>query len=155
MPVSRTAKPLPGIFIDKEEVNKRVTNYLKEKHPAQSAAIGREDSKSAWYSLDQFEELMREMYYLNADGLRIYFGAYDKEDKNYPGMLTVVLVPTYMNENTGKHTDIVVDDEVNFSDRSEAKPEPSAMRGIRKNFDTLGLCPPTCAAHDFHYPLPL
>jgi hypothetical protein len=153
MPVNRTAKPLPGIFIDKEEVNKRVSNYLNEKHPVLSAAIGHEDSKSAWYSLDQFEELMREMYYLNADGLRFYFGAYDGDDANYPGMLTVVLVPTYLNENTGKHTDIVVDDEADFLGRCAAKAIPVMRRAIGKNLDTLGLCPPSCDKHTFSYPL--
>lgn len=152
MPVTRSPKPLPGTFIFKEEVNKRVTNYLNLKHPVLSNALGREDSKSAWYSLDQFEELMREMYYLNADGVRIYFGAYDNNDPNYPGMLTVIFVPTYLNEDTGKHTDVVIDDEQDFTQRCDSKTAVSMTRSIPKNLDTLGLCPPSCDDHVFAYP---
>ena len=99
--------------------------------------------------LPQFEELMRELYYLNADGLRIYLGAYNEDDPNYPGMMTVVFVPTYLNEATGKHADIVIDNDAEFESRCSASTE-----GVSKNYDTIGLCPPACGNHDFAYPLP-
>lgn len=144
-------KPLPGIFIDKEAVNTRVKNYLQVKHPLLSQALGSDDSKSAWYSLQQFEELMREMYYLNANGLRIYFGAYDNQDLNYPGMLTVIFVPTRLNTATGCSADIVIDDQENFGDRCNAS-QSYGMANLVKNLDTLGLCPPGCDDGEFSYP---
>ena len=150
MSVARGPKPLPGIFISKEEVNQRVKNYLGQKHPILSKAIDGQETKSAWYSLEQFEELMREMYYLNADGMRIYFGAYAKEDPNYPGMLTVIFVPTHFNPSTGKHADIVIDDDQNFAKRREVP--PALVRQVAKNLDTLGLCPPACDTQEFSYP---
>ncbi len=153
MPATQGAKPLPSIFISKDEVSKRINNYLTNKRPILGDAIGGADTKSAWYSLAQFEDLMREMYYLNADGLRVYFGAYDNDDEDYPGMLTVVFVPTYMDEGTGKHTDIVIDDEPDFEGRINATSDTEEMGVIRKNFDTIGLCPPSCGDHAFAYPL--
>lgn len=149
MQATRSPKPLPGIFISKEEVNHRVKNYLNEKHPLLSKDLGAKDSKSAWYSLEQFEELVREMYYLNADGLRIYFSAYDKDHPNYPGMLTITFVPTSFNEDTGKHADIVIDDQQDFALRSETS---GAAISLSKNMDTIGLCPPSCDDHEFAYP---
>jgi hypothetical protein len=141
----RTAKALPGIFIFKEEVNQRVKNYLQTKHTLLTSAIGKDDTKSAWYSLEQFEELMREMYYLNADGLRIYFGAYSADDEEYPNQLTVIFVPTHLSD-TGSHTDIIIDDEQNFMQRTMV---PATL----KNLDTIGLCPPSCSDQDTRYPL--
>lgn len=153
MSLTRGAKPLPGIFIPKEEVNNRVANYQANKHPLLSDAIQRPDTRSAWYSLEQFEELMREMYYLNADGLRIYLGAYDQNDPNYPGMTTVIFVPTYMDENSGNHTDIVIEEDQVFQERLEAAGSAKLLGAARKNFDTIGLCPPSCGGHAFAYPL--
>ena len=149
MSSTRSTKPLPTIFIDKDEVNQRVKNYLTNKRPLLAGAMSGPETKSAWYSLPQFEELMRELYYLNADGLRIYLGAYNEDDPNYPGMMTVVFVPTYLNEATGKHADIVIDNDAEFESRCSASTE-----GVSKNYDTIGLCPPACGNHDFAYPLP-
>ncbi len=154
----RTPKPLPTTFIPKEVVNERVNNYLANKHNLLSAAISKDDSISAWYSLEQFEELMREMYYQNADGLRIYFGALGEEDLLYPNQLTIIFVPTYLDENTSKHTDIIIDNEAGYVDREEAgakKLAKSAGSNTKKNLDALGLCPPSCSDHDCAYPLPI
>lgn len=145
---TRGAKPLPTIFIDKDEVNERVNNYLTNKRPLLAGAINGPESKSAWYSLPQFEELMRELYYLNADGLRIYFGAYNADHPNYPGMMTVVFVPTYLDGDTGKHTDIVIDNDADFETRCGV-----SIDAASKNYDTIGLCPPSCNGHVFAYPL--
>jgi hypothetical protein len=156
MPSISNAKPLPSIFITKTKVNELVTNYEANKLPILSAAISKSDTKSAWYSLEQFEELMREMYYQNADGMRIYFGAYDSEDLLYANQLTVIFVPTYLNETTGLHTDIILDDEDDFIDRNGLSAKRMNKNGgedIKKNLDSIGLCPPTCSVQDTKYPL--
>lgn len=150
----RNAKPLPTIFIDKEVVNERVNNFLNNKHPVLTTAIGKPESKAAWYSLEQFEELVREMYYQNADGIRIYFGAYSDNDPDYANQLTIIFVPTYLDESTGNHKDIVIDDDEDFGVRSEvvAKIDSFAKNRIPKSLDTLVLCPPTCDHHELLYP---
>jgi hypothetical protein len=148
----RNAKPLPGIFIYKEVVNQRVKNFMEKKHPMLSAAIGKEDSRSGWYSLRQFEELMREMYYLNADGVRIYFGAHDSNDPLYPDQLTVIFVPTCLNEAGDKHVDIVIEEEENFEKRADTYVKTAGLPTEQKNLDTVWLCPPTCDDQGFAYP---
>lgn len=152
MAAMRGSKPLPTIFIDKDEVNQRIKNYLNDKRPLLAAAMNRPESKSAWYSLSQFEELIREMYYLHADGLRIYWGAYNKDDQDFPGMMTIVFVPTHLDEITGNHTDIVIDNDESFEDRCTATGDAVTIQGGRKNYDTIGLCPPSCGGHTFAYP---
>jgi len=152
MSTANNAKPLPKIFIYKEVVNERVKNYVNNKLPLLSQAIGKQDSNSGWYSLDQFEDLMREMYYLNADGVRIYFGAYGSDDSLYPGQLTVMFVPTYFNKETGHHTDIIIEDIDGFEGRSIAETNFTANSKTTKNYDSLGLCPPDCGFQTLSYP---
>lgn len=147
----RNAKPLPSTFIDTALVNERVTNFINNKHPLLSTAIGKPESKSAWYSIDQFEELVRELHYQNADGLRIYFGAYGETDLLYPNQLTIIFVPTCLDEISGKHKDIIIDNDDNFCDRSNAS-QKSTTTGTRKGLDSIGLCPPSCEPQDPSYP---
>lgn len=145
MLLTNNAKPLPGIFISKDVVNQRVKNYVNNKLPLLSNAIGKPDTQSGWYSLEQFEELMREMYHLNADGLRIYFGAYGSNDPLYPDQLTFMFVPTYLDSETGNHTDIMIDDLPDFSKRA-------ALLDSSKNYDTASLCPPCPPNNTLSYP---
>lgn len=153
MPSTRSAKPLPGIFIPKDVVNERVNNYLVSKHPLLSSAIEKDETKAAWYSLEQFEQLMREIYYLNADGLRVYFGAYGNDDLRYPSQMTIIFVPTYLDEQTGKQKDIIIDDDDNYTARSSNTNIMFAKSDIPKNLDTIGLCPPGCDDGELSYPL--
>lgn len=154
MSVTNNVKPLPETFIDKGQVNERVKNYETKKLPLLSEALGRSDSKSGWYSLLQFEALVKEMYYLNADGLRVYFGAYSDTDPVYPGQLTVIFVPTFYNAETGNHEDIVIDDIENFDTRKLKTNTDAKAVGVEveKNIDTLALCPPYCKEQGFLYP---
>ncbi|MGB8193094.1 MAG: hypothetical protein WCF67_14295 [Chitinophagaceae bacterium] len=150
---SRSTKSLPQTFIYKEVVNERVRNFQENKHPLLTQAMEKAESESAWYSLEQFEEMMREMYYQNADGLRIYFGAYNANDPEYANQMTVIFVPTYLDETTGKHTDIVIDDYDDFNTRAAAPMAAGMAKGvIHKNLDTIALCPPSCAEHELAYP---
>ncbi len=144
MSANISAKPLPGIFISKEAVNDRVKNFLLDKHRLLSQAMGKPETKSAWYSLEQFEELVEEMRLLQADGLRIYFGSYAADIVDVANHLTIIFVPTRLDESSQKHKDIVLEDEQDFPERLAATD--------RKNLDTAGLCPPGCDEHDPYYP---
>jgi hypothetical protein len=137
MSAFNNAKALPTTFISKTVMNERIQNYVAHKLPLLSGAIGKGDTTSGWYSLAQFEELVREMYYQNADGLRVYFAAYDDKDPNYANQLTVVFVPTFLNTATGEHQDIVLDDKADFGERMQVPTD-------KMNIDTLALCPPFC-----------
>lgn len=145
MHVTKPAKPLPSTFISKEIVNRRVKNYLSGKHQLLSSHLGHEDSRAGWYSLAQLEELVREMHYQNADGLRIYFGAYDQKDDLYPGQLTLIFVPTFEDPSSGQHVDIIIDDLENYADRCQSFDE-------KKGLDSISLCPPACGQGELSYP---
>lgn len=150
MPFNKPNKPLPSIFISKQDVSARVSNFMNTKHNLLSDAIGKQETRAAWYSLEQFEELMREMYYLNADGLRVYFGAYDREHLQYPDQMTVIFVPTYLDELQGSHADIIIDDMDDYTSRSVN----SEMQMSKfKNLDSIGLCPPSCGIQTLSYPI--
>jgi hypothetical protein len=148
MSVTKNVKPLPTTFIYKEVVAERIKNYREKKLPLLSNAIGKPDTESGWYSLSQFEELMREMYYQHADGLRIYFGAHGSDDPLYPDQLTVIFVPTFYNPETNSHEDIVIEQSDSFDTRAAAYEAAMMTKGVNqdvtKNIDTLTLCPPLC-----------
>jgi hypothetical protein len=108
--IIRKVRPLPSTFVSKSIVNKRVKNFQQNKLPLLNNGIGKSDTTSAWYSLEQFEAMIREMYYQNADGLRVYFGAHDSDDEYYADQLTVIFVPTFFNDATNSHRDIVIEE---------------------------------------------
>jgi hypothetical protein len=152
MSLTNNVKPLPSIFVYKEVINERVKNYVNNKLPLLSSAIGKPDTQSGWYSLQQFEELMREMYYLHADGLRIYFGAHGSDDPLYPDQLTVMLVPTYWDNVNESHADIVLEEIPQFEARNAAEVNKNLQIEDTKNYDTISLCPPRCTYNTFSYP---
>jgi hypothetical protein len=141
--ITRKVPAVPSIFINKTEVNSRIQNYLQHKHGLLSTAIGKPDSTSAWYSAEQFEEIVKEMHLQDASGIRVYFGAYDSNDELFANQLTVIFVPTFRNETTGNHRDIVIEDPVDRDGRW----------GLPKYLDTIALCPPMCAGHELEYPI--
>lgn len=139
-------RALPAIFVTKQIVNERIKNYQNVKLPLlENGMNGRRETKSAWYSKQQFEEIVDEMRLQNADGIRVYFAAYGPNDPEYANQLTVVFVPTSWNTQTNKHTDVIIDDQVDFLERRKI---PSDTM----NLDTIGLCPPTCLDQGTMYP---
>ena len=133
--ITRKVPTVPSIFISKTDVNSRIKNFQDHKLPLLSNAIGKSDSTSAWYSMEQFDEIVREMHLQDASGLRVYFGAYDSTDELYANQLTIIFVPTFKNEATGNHRDIVIEDPTSWGGRL----------GDPKYLDTISLCPPMCS----------
>ncbi len=86
-----------GKSVGTDHVNTVVRNYKKERWVHNSRRLGKEDSLSVWYSIEELEEFMSIAKNHGADGIRLYFGAYDEENKEQPlyaGRQTVVLVAT-------------------------------------------------------------
>ena len=164
-----TAKSLPEFFVGKTEANHLICNFMKNKYPALNAQMpdGREDTRSIWYSFRHIEELYKEMIYLNADGLRIYLGAYGKHNVE-PGdlydtshHLCLVMLPTFMNTETGKHEDLVQEDSDQFLKRPGSE---MFVGGIGNNteltepgsrgYNQGKPCPPLCDDQEILFPLP-
>ena len=86
-----------GKQVNTEHVNNVIRNYKKERWLHNSKHIGKEDSLSIWYSLEELEEFLAKAKQHGADGIKMYFGAYDKEHAPTPvhaERQTIVLVAT-------------------------------------------------------------
>ncbi len=134
---------LPSIFLGKDKANARITAYLNGKHATLTDSMGGiTETKSIFYSIDQVEMLFKELVYLNADGLRIYFGTYEDADTEAPGQLCLIMVPTRDSGDEG-HEDVIVEDDVDFPDRagSEDFMDPDASKAYNYGAPCPTICP--------------
>lgn len=86
-----------GKMVDSDHVDTVIKNYKQERWIHNSKRLGKEDSLSVWYSIEELEEFMEIAKTHGSDGVRLYFGAYDQEHAPQPlyaGRQTVVFVAT-------------------------------------------------------------
>lgn len=127
-----------GRFVDTNHVDNVIKNYKKERWVHNSKRLGKEDSLSVWYSVQELEEFLQKASEHGADGVKIYFGAYDEEHAPkplYAGRQTVVLVATKQREAESGvvNKDIYV----------------NTNKGLSILAYNLGnLCPPFCNGND-------
>jgi hypothetical protein len=80
-----------------------IRTYKQERWVQNSDRIGKEDSLSAWYSVEELEQFLETAKQHGADGIKIYFAAYPEnytEVPEYAGRQTVVLVGTRQKKST-------------------------------------------------------
>ena len=90
-----------GKLVDTSHVNRVIRNYKHERWVHNSKRIGKEDSLSVWYGVEEVEAFLRLAKEHGADGIKVYFGAYDNENAplpQYSGRQTVVFVATKAKE---------------------------------------------------------
>lgn len=105
-----------GKLVNTKHVDNVIRNYKQERWIHNTDRIGKEDSLSLWWSIDEMEEFIATAKTHGADGLKFYFGAYDKnytEIPEYAGRQTLVMVGTKESEtNLGiKNKDIYIQTE--------------------------------------------
>ncbi len=86
-----------GKYVDTKHVDSLLSTYKKERWIHNSKRIGKEDSLSVWYSIEELQEFIATAQKNGADGIKMYFGAYSKEaakDESYEDRQTIVLVAT-------------------------------------------------------------
>lgn len=86
-----------GKQVNTDHVNTVIKNYKKERWVHNSNRLGKEDSLSVWYSIEELEEFIAMSKEHGADGIKLYFGAYDKDYEDQPlyaGRQTIALVAT-------------------------------------------------------------
>lgn len=86
-----------GKQVNTDHVDTVIKNYKKERWVHNSNRLGKEDSLSVWYSIEELEEFIAMSKEQGADGIKLYFGAYDKEYEDQPlyaGRQTIALVAT-------------------------------------------------------------
>jgi hypothetical protein len=86
-----------GKQVDSNHVDAVIRNYKSKRWIHNSKRIGKEDSLSVWYSIEELEEFISKAKEHGADGIKLYFGAYSDDYSEQPlfaGRQTVVLVAT-------------------------------------------------------------
>ena len=126
-----------GKYVDTKHVDSAIKTYKKERWIHNSKRIGKEDSLSAWYSVEELEGFIDTIKQHGADGIKFYFGAYPadySEKPEYAGLQTIVLVATKSKEteNGTKHKDVYV-----------TKDGSTTILGY--NFSHI--CPPLCSPY--------
>ena len=128
-----------GNYVNTEHVDTVIRNYKQERWVQNSRRIGKEDSLSVWYSLEDLEGFLQNARQHGADGIKVYFGAYGQEDAPaplYEDRQTVVFVATKQKENgTG-----IVNKDIYIGNGSE-------NTILAYNVGTP--CPPFCSSGDF------
>ena len=86
-----------GKMVGTDHVNSVIRNYKQERWAHNSKRIGKEDSLSVWYSIEELESFFIKCKEHGADGIKVYFGVYGETDAPkplYAGRQTVVFVAT-------------------------------------------------------------
>lgn len=127
-----------GKYVNTAHVDTVIRTYKQERWVHNSDRIGKEDSLSAWYSVEELEGFIDTIKQHGADGLKIYFAAYPEnytEVPEYAGRQTVVLVGTRQ-----KKTDSGVRDKdiyINTENGSQILA-----------YNMSKICPPLCGTGD-------
>ncbi|MEO6314657.1 MAG: hypothetical protein ABIU63_15685 [Chitinophagaceae bacterium] len=135
MLLTKTTKQ-SGQIVNSKHVESLLSNYKKERWLQNSNHIGKADSLSVWYSLDQLQAFLDTAKESGADGIKMYFGVYTPDTAGqeiYEDRQTIVLVATKEKELANG---TVIDK--NIYTNTGGKPEIVA-------FNVGRLCPPTCA----------
>ncbi len=83
--------------VSTQNVDKIIRNYKQDRWIQNSEKIGKEDSLSAWWSIEELEGFLEQAKKHGGDGVKFYFGAYDadnQEEPDYAERQTLVMVAT-------------------------------------------------------------
>ena len=86
-----------GKYVSTQHVDTVIRNYKQERWIQNSEKIGKEDSLSGWWSIEEMEEFLEKAKMYGGDGIKFYFGAYSHdyaEKPEYAGRQTLVMVAT-------------------------------------------------------------
>jgi hypothetical protein len=155
--------PLPPIFVGKDIINQRVKLFMQNKHPLLSEALTaggtpREETRTIWYSKEHVATWLNEMELMNADGMRVYFGAYGNEENRPVGQMCLLMVLTRAGADGQSHKDIILEREPDFDTRVQAGLSRSRSfgdgndEGKPREYNYGAPCPPICAGNDPAFP---
>ncbi len=124
-----------GKYVTTEHVDNVISTYKRERWAHSSKRIGKEDSLSAWWSVEEMEAYLERAKTSGANGVRIYFGAYSEDFTavpEYAGRQTLVMVATKTKRVDGKlaHKEIYITGEDGT---------PSILA-----YNMPNICPPFC-----------
>ena len=124
-----------GKYVGNKHVDTVIGTYKRERWIHNSNRIGKEDSLSAWYSIEELEEYIETAKANGGNGVRLYFAAYPEtytDVPEYAGRQTLVMVATKTKMVEGKlsHKEI-------YTTNENGNPQILA-------YNAPMLCPPFC-----------
>ncbi|WEK37274.1 MAG: hypothetical protein P0Y53_07155 [Candidatus Pseudobacter hemicellulosilyticus] len=123
-----------GRFVDTAHVDTVIREYKHKRWAQNSERIGKEDSLSAWYSVEDVEDFIAKVKENGGNGIRLYFAAYPEDyvaRPEYAGRQTIVFVGT---KNKETETGLSSKDIYITTDKGSSI--------LAYNAGTI--CPPTC-----------
>ena len=139
-----------GKYVNTQHVDTVIRNYKQERWVHNSDRLGKEDSLSAWWSIEELEDFITEAKTHGADGLKFYFGAYSKDyaaNPEYAGLQTLVMVGTKEAQTAVgvKNKDIYVQTEngtniLAYNRSRLCPPNCGPQPAPEFDEDTLGIC---------------
>ena len=124
-----------GQRVNSKHVDSLLSNYKKERWVQNSKHIGKEDSLSVWYSIEELQQFIETARLNGADGIKMYFGVYKADtakEARFEERQTIVLVASKTKE---LENGTMVDKSIYLNENGT--PEILA-------FNTGRVCPPAC-----------
>lgn len=122
-----------GRYVDTNHVDTVIRNYKKERWVQNSERIGKEDSLSVWYSVEELEGFIQKIKAHGGDGVKMYFGAYPEnyeKKPEYSSRQTIVMVATRSKE----------------SETGVANKDLYINAGQILAYNMGSICPPNCGS---------
>jgi hypothetical protein len=123
-----------GSYVSTKHVGDLISTYKKERWIHSSKRLGKPDSLSAWYSIEELEEFIATIKSHGGDGIKMYFGVYPAHfDKvpDYAGRQTIAMVATKSKQVGNK----LIDKDLYINEDNE----PRILA-----YNISKICPPRC-----------
>lgn len=120
-------------FLDNKEVDSLVGTYKQDRWVSNSEKLGKEDSLTVWYSVEELESMLERVKIHGGNGVKFAFAAYPQNyqiDAEVAGRQTMVMIATRRNGIGSPNKELFI------TDGTDAK--ILAMGGG-------AVCPPWCA----------
>ena len=123
-----------GKFASKQEVDTFIRTYKQERWAANSDQLGKSDSLSVWFTVEELENFLENVKANGGNGVRMHFGVFPQNYRRpeVAGMQTVVLVANRSKDGSLENAKEL------FIDKA-GRPEILALDGPI-------VCPPFCGS---------
>ena len=84
-----------GKFVTKQEVDTLITSYKQERWAANSDHLGKADSLSVWFTVEEVEAFLATVKSNGGNGVRFHFGVHNADNATEPefeGRQTLVMI---------------------------------------------------------------
>jgi hypothetical protein len=130
-----------SVKIEKTEVTQipdmLIREYKQTRWVQNSDRIGKPDSLSVWYSIEEVENFLMIAKANGGDGIKLYFGAYPKDylsEPEYAGRQTIITVAT---KSKSTESGVTVNKDIYLKENGRVKILSSTLPPM---------CPPKCSA---------